>query len=314
MRVLVTGGGGVLGADVVRGLVERGCAVRSVSRSEAPPALAGLGGEVETVVGDVCDGERMAALVEPGLDRVVHLAAALPAQAESDPVGTVATNVLATARLFELATRAGVGRFVYASTKSAYGPLPAREPVAEDRPPRPHERYGATKYAGEVVIGADRGREGAPEATSLRFASIYGPGKAARHAGAALTSAMIAEAIAGRPFRIERGGDQVDDLIYSADAAAGIVAATLAPAPVSPLYNIATGVGITLRQFAAAVTEAVPGAEIEIGPGLEYMGPNFVYGILDPTLAREELGFEAGADHAANVRRFAEALRLLDLT
>lgn len=308
MRALVTGGGGVLGADVVRGLLEAGWEVRSVGRSEAPPALAALGGDFEHVGGDIRDPERMAQLVEPGLDRIVHLAAALPAQAAVDPVGTVATNVLATASLFELATRAGVERFVNASTKSAYGPLPASEPTAETHPSRPRDRYGASKLAAEVWLAAESRREGAPEATSLRFASIYGAGKAARHAQAALTSAMIADAAAGRPVRIESGGDQVDDLIYSADAAAGIVAATLAPGPVSPLYNVSTGAGTTLRDFAAAVTAAIPGAEIEVGPGLEYMGPDFVYGILDPTLAREELGFEAPADHTANTRRFLAAL------
>lgn len=73
----------------------------------------------------------------------------------------------------------------------------------------------------------------------------------------------------------------------------------------SRLYNLSTGVGISLREFAAGVAAAIPGAAIEVGPGLEYMGPDFVYGVMDPGLARAELGFEPEPDPTVNARRFA---------
>ena len=306
MSVLVTGAAGVIGAGVVRELLERGEEVVAMTRDGAPGSLAGLDGEIEIAAGDLRDGDRMAALcVPPAVDTVVHLAALLPARSQADPVTATEVNVLGTAALFEAARAGGVRRFVYASSKSAYGPMPAGEAVDESSPARPRDVYGATKYAGEVLLGAAAAREGAPETTSLRFATIYGPGKADRHAGAALTSRLIADALAGRPVRIESGGDQVDDLIYVADAAAGVVAATLHPASLAPLYNLSTGVGITLRDFAAGVAAAIPGADIEVGPGLEYMGPDFVYGVMDPSLARAELGFAAEPDPTVNARRFA---------
>jgi UDP-glucose 4-epimerase len=309
VRVLVTGGGGVLGAGVARGLLESGAEVVSVSRTGEPGLLGALAAEVEVVAGDVRDRERMAELLPAGrVEAVVHLAAALPRTAMEDPVATTEINVLASLALFELAAGAGVRRFVNASSKSAYGPLPDGELIGEDRPSRPTEGYGATKLAAEVVLEAQGRRPGAPELTSLRFAGIYAPGKADRHAAAALTSRLVADAIAGRPVRIERGGDQVDDLIYGGDAAAGIVAATLAPGPLSPLLNISSGVGVTLREFAAAVKSAFPGSEIEVGPGTQYMGPDFVYGVLDPSRAARELDFTASADHRANALRFAADL------
>jgi UDP-glucose 4-epimerase len=305
LKVLVSGGGGVIGGEVVRGLLAAGATVTAVGASGGPGLLAGLEDEVEIVQGDIRDAGRMAALLGTGVDVVVHLAAYLPARSQADPVTAAAINTLATASLHDLAGAAGVGRFVYASSKSAYGPMPAGRAVREDEPARPRDPYGATKYAGEVLIGAQAARPGAPETTSLRFATIYGPGKADRHAGAALTSRLIADAIAGRPVRIEFGGDQVDDLIYVADAAAGVIAATIAPRPLSPLYNLSTGVGVSLRDFAAGVAAAIPGADIEVGPGLEYMGPDFVYGVMDPGLARAELGFDPDPDPAAGARRFA---------
>jgi UDP-glucose 4-epimerase len=306
VSILVTGAAGVIGGVVVRGLLERGEAVIAMTRDGAPGSLAGLDDEVEIAAADLRDRERLTALCAPAaVETVVHLAAFLPARSQADPVTATAVNVLGTAALFEAAAAGGVRRFVYASSKSAYGPMPAGEAVDESRPARPRDVYGATKYAGEVVIGAAAARAGAPETTSLRFATIYGPGKADRHAGAALTSRLIADALAGRPVRIETGGDQVDDLMYIADAAAGIVAAALRPAPPAPLYNLSTGIGISLREFAAGVAAAIPGAAIEVGPGFEYMGPDFVYGVMDPGLARAELGFEAEPDPTVNARRFA---------
>jgi UDP-glucose 4-epimerase len=306
VSVLVTGAAGVLGGGVVRGLLERGEEVVAMTRGGEPGSLASLAGELEIVACDLRDRDGLAALcARPAVASVVHLAAFLPARSQADPVTATEVNVLGTAALFEAAAAGGVGRFVYASSKSAYGPMPADEPVAEDRPARPRDVYGATKYAGEVVIGAAAARPGAPEATSLRFATIYAPGKADRHAGAALTSQLIADALAGRPVRIASGGDQVDDLIYAADATAGIVAATLHAGALAPLYNLSTGVGISLRDFAAGVAAAIPGAAIEVGPGLEYMGPDFVYGVMDPGRARAQLGFAAEPDPTVNARRFA---------
>jgi UDP-glucose 4-epimerase len=306
VSVLVTGAAGVIGGVVVRGLLERGEAVVAMTRDGSPGSLAGLEDEVEIARGDLADRERLAALCAPdAVDTVVHLAAFLPARSQADPTTATAVNVLGTAALFEAAATGDVGRFVYASSKSAYGPMPAGEAVRESRPARPRDVYGATKYAGEVVLGAAAAREGAPAVTSLRFATIYGPGKADRHAGAALTSRLIADALAGRPVRIEVGGDQVDDLMYVGDAGAGIVAAALHPGTLAPLYNLSTGVGISLRDFAAGVVAAIPGADIEVGPGLEYMGPDFVYGVMDPSSARAELGFEAEPDPTVNTRRFA---------
>jgi UDP-glucose 4-epimerase len=219
-------------------------------------------------------------------------------------------NVTATVTLYEAAARAGARRFVYGSSKSAYGELAGAEPVSERAPARPLRVYDATKYAGELLIAA-QARRGGPEAVSLRFATIYGPGKAERHSGAALLSRLIEDARAGRPVRIERGGDQVDDVIWVGDAAAGVAAAALAPGKLAPLYNLSTGVGITLRDFAAGVRAAFPDASIEVGPGFEYMGADFIYGVLDPARARAELGFEADPDPASGARRYAEALAAL---
>jgi UDP-glucose 4-epimerase len=293
---------------VVRRLLERGDTVVATSRNPISAPLAGLEGSLESVAADIRDAARMRRIVDSSrADVLIHLAAALPAACEADPVGAVELNVLASAALYEMAVSAGIERFIYASSKSAYGPLPAGAVVTESDLARPSTCYGASKLAAELTIGAQALR-GGPEASGLRFATIYAPGKADRHAGASVLSRLLDDAVAGRPVRIERGGEQVDDMMWIGDAAAGIIAAATSPRPLSPLYNISTGVGRTLHAFADGVRTALPDATIEIGPGLDYMGPGFVYGVLDATLAREELGFVADADPVSGARRFAAEL------
>jgi UDP-glucose 4-epimerase len=306
--VLVTGATGVIGAEVTRQLLERGDSVVATGRNLTSGPLASLDGDLERHAADVRDAARMRSLIEAARAEVlIHLAAALPASAEADPVGATELNVLATVALFELAADAGVERFVYASSKSAYGPLPEGAVVDERYLARPTSCYGATKLAAEIAVGAQALR-GGPEASALRFATIYAPGKADRHAGASVLSRLLDDAVAGRAVRIASGGDQVDDMIWIGDAAAGVLAAAHSPRALSPLYNISTGVGVTLRAFADGVRDALPDASIEVGPGLDYMGPGFVYGVLDATLARDELGFVADADPASGARRFAAAV------
>jgi UDP-glucose 4-epimerase len=199
VRVLVTGATGVIGAEVTRQLLERGDSVVATGRNLTSGPLARLDGDIERHAADVRDSARMRSLIEAARAEVlIHLAAALPASAEADPVGATELNVLTTAALFELAAGAGVERFVYASSKSAYGPLPEGAVVDERYLARPTSCYGATKLAAEIALGAQALR-GGPEASALRFATIYAPGKADRHAGASVLSRLLDDAVAGRP-------------------------------------------------------------------------------------------------------------------
>jgi UDP-glucose 4-epimerase len=304
--VLVTGATGSLGVPVAAGLRAAGVQVTALS-SRGGPA---------TERCDIRDGERLRAVVERvSPEVVVHLAALMPAVCSAQPALAAEVNVTATARCYEAAARAGVRRFVYASSKSAYGPRlpvehgpPEYRPIPETLRAAPVSVYDVTKRAGEQLIEAQHAalREG-PEPVSLRFATIYGPGKGERHGGASVLSTMIASALARRPFHLDHGGDQVDDVIWVGDAAAGVVAATLRDGPLQSLYNIATGTGIAISEFARRVADACPGCDVAVGPGLAYMGAEPTYGVLDVTRARAALGFAADPSVARGVALFAEA-------
>jgi len=176
-RVLVTGGAGYIGAMVAAELLDAGLEVRVLDsllhgQRDVAAALRERGAEVQ--VGDVRDPSARAHALA-GADLVVHLAAIVgdPACA-ADPQLSGAVNLDAAHALVDEAARAGVRRFVFASTCSNYGRMADPEvPVDETAPLRPVSLYAEQKVAIERrLLG---GEEGAvPPATCLRFATIHG--------------------------------------------------------------------------------------------------------------------------------------------
>ena len=315
MTALVTGGTGVLGAEVVRALLARGQPLIAVSARGDSAMLGELRGQVPLERCDIRDAARLEHLIRrTRAELVIHLAALMPATCRERPAEAVEVNVAATAGLYGVARRAGVARFVYASSKSAYGPeLPVEHgppdyrPIPEELPARPVWMYDVTKHAGELVIEAQR-RLGGPEATSLRFATIYGPGKGMRYGGASVLSNLIESLLEHGQATLERGGDQVDDVIWVGDAAEGVVRAALHAGPIRTLYNIGSGHGIAIRDFITRAAVGRPGSRVEVGPGLRYMGEEPTYGVLETTRARLDFGLTIDPDPARGVALFERRL------
>jgi UDP-glucose 4-epimerase len=81
--------------------------------------------------------------------------------------------------------------------------------------------------------------------------------------------------------------------VYNKDSALGIYLATVAEKVPSRIYNIGSGVGRTLNELAEVVRARIPGADIQIGPGLNFLGtPYPPHGVYDISRARDELGFK----------------------
>ena len=318
MTILLTGATGVIGSYVVRALLEQDETVIGVSSRGDPRLLGDTKNDVSLERCDIRDHERMDQLIKRSdVETVIHLAALMPAVCRARPVDAVEVNVTATAGLYASAARRGVRRFVYASSKSVYGPElppahgpPEYRPIPEELPARPVWMYDVTKRAGELVIDAQR-RLGGPEGTSLRFATIYGPGKGARYGDASVLSRLIETAIVGGHASLEHGGDQVDDMIWVGDAAEGVVRAALHEGPVQPCYNIGSGRGTAIREFIDQICAIRPRAKIEIGPGLRYMGAEPTYGVLDARHAREDFGLAIDPDPVRGAMLFEQALAKL---
>jgi UDP-glucose 4-epimerase len=179
------------------------------------------GGDVRTVVGDLCDPSVVAEAVRPGTDAIIHLAAVtgvLPSI--EDPAATYRVNVGATAALLEQARIRGVPAFLFASTNAVTGNV-GRATIDERIPLRPLTPYGATKAAAEMLIGAYAACYGMT-GCSLRFSNVYGPGMQEKDS---FVPRLMRAARDGTGVRVYGDGTQVRDLVHVDDIVAGLFAA-----------------------------------------------------------------------------------------
>ena len=315
--ILITGAAGVVGSHVVRALLE---ASHTVVAADALPEPGPLLGDLDGLTYRRLDVRDLALVLEVlgsvRPDRVIHLAALVGEWYNRHPLGNHETNVGGTINMLEACRLTAVPRIVLASTWSFYPDFrgtphghPRYVPVPEDTPPFPVRPYEIAKYACERYAAWYRELYGL-EFAALRFGGYYAAERRFQREarGASPINDMVAAAAAGRPFRLESGGDHGFDAVYVKDCAAGCVAAALAPSTPSGVYNIGTGVAATLSQAASILRELVPGAEISVGPGLL---PAKHLCCLDITRARTELGYkprfplrEGLADCLAALRRF----------
>jgi nucleoside-diphosphate-sugar epimerase len=220
--VLVTGGGGFLGGAIVRGLLARGDAVRSLSRGDYP-GLRALG--VEQIRGDLADPQIVQQAVE-GCALVFHVAA--KAGIWGPAAEYYRTNVAGTRNVIAACRACGVKRLVFTSSPSVVFNGRDMEGVDESVPyPEHHDAaYPATKAEAEQLVRAANDEELATVA--LRPHLIWGPGDTN------LVPRIIARARAGRLRRIGRRANLVDST-YIDDAATAHLNAADRLAPGSPI-------------------------------------------------------------------------------
>lgn len=206
MTVLVTGATGLIGRSLIAQLLDRGAAVRILTRDAGriPPSW---GGQVEFMVGDLTEGGNLARVAE-GVTVVHHLAAELR---QRDLF--YATNVLGTQHLLEACRSAGVSTFIHYSSVGVIGPR-RRDTVDESTLCRPANAYERSKLEGEQLALAF-GRTYGMRTVVLRPTNVFGEG---RLGGLAQWMAAVQR----RRFRhIGHGG--IANYIYAADVAeAGI--------------------------------------------------------------------------------------------
>lgn len=324
MSILITGGMGAIGSFVTRMLVGMGMEPISYSRHKDTVLISDIEKKVVIVQGDILDLEKLIKTIKTySVEKIIHTAALLGVASTSNPAMAIRVNTEGTATVLEAALKGNVTRIVYASAKGVYSEAkgeyghPTYKLINEDYPAENNMGfYGVTKLFGEKVGFVYQQQYGI-DFVVLRFSSTYGPGKISKHGASspmAIHGRIIENAMLGKPFRHPQGAEQKDDFIYNKDTAKGIVLACMAKGLTHRIFNIGSGKGSTLVEFANAVKKIYPKAEIEIGPGLDFFRRGFnIYNVYDISRAQTELGYSPDYDLEGGVRDYIETLRELKI-
>lgn len=297
MNILITGGMGVIGSMAAHRFVEEGCRPVIMARHLDRNLIRPIADKVDIELGDVLDLPRILSIIQSHkITHIVHTAALIGDLSHKNPPQSVNINVIGTLNILEAARLMKVQRVVYTSAKGVYGNItgeyghPTYKPLTEDYPKNPVRIYESAKLMSEHM-GQFYQRTYGLEFAALRFSQTFGPGKTvAKWGGRAIVSKIIEDAFAGKPVKIEKGGDQKNDYIYTKDVAQGIYLACTASQLHYSAYNIGAGVGIMLQEIAGAVKGLLPDADIEIGPGLNSSeGPRAA--VFDISRAQQDLNF-----------------------
>ncbi len=304
-KVLVTGGAGFIGSNLVRALVERGDSVRVLDNFSTGNRANLEGIDVEVVEGELRSYERVHNAVR-GVEVVYHLGAlgSVPRSVQ-DPLTSSAVNVEGTLNVLLAARDESVRRVVFSSSTSVYG-TSRTLPTTEAEPPDPISPYGVAKLAAErYCVSFSRVYESF-ESVVLRYFNVFGPRQRPESQYAAVIPLFIAAISRGEPITIHGDGEQSRDFTYVGN----IVDATLrggeAEGASGRAFNVAAGAPASVNAIADAI------GRILDKPVERTFAPSRPGDIRDSWAdigaAREVLGYEPAVGLEEGLRRTVEFL------
>jgi nucleoside-diphosphate-sugar epimerase len=304
--VLVTGGAGFIGSNVVRALLDRGDEVRVLDNfsTGSRANLAGLENRVELVEGDLRSYERVHTAVR-GMEVVLHQGA-LPSVPRSvqDPLTTTAVNVEGTLNVLLAARDEGIRRIVNASSSSVYGNTGSL-PRNESQLPDPISPYAVAKLAAERFC-TSFSRVYGLEIVSLRYFNVFGPRQDPTSQYAAVVPRFISAIAAGEPVTVYGDGEQSRDFTFVDNVVAANLLAAEAEGVAGEIVNVATGGSTTVNELADTIGRLLerpvekayePEREADVRASWADVGE-----------ARRLLGYEPLIDFEEGLRRTADFL------
>jgi UDP-glucose 4-epimerase len=258
VKALVTGGAGFIGSQLTEALVHAGHEVTviddlSTGRRENLGALAGHPA-LRTHWASVLEEERLQDFVDEA-DVVYHLAAAVGVRLILErPVETIETNILGTDRVLRAAAK-GQKRVLIASTSEVYGKndrVPLREGDDGVFGPTTKSRWSyACSKAIDEFLGLAYWRDRAVPVVIVRYFNTIGPRQIGRYG--MVVPRFVRQALAGEPITVYGDGEQTRSFTDVADAVRATIALSVHPAAAGEVFNIGSGVEVTINHLAIRV-------------------------------------------------------------
>jgi UDP-glucose 4-epimerase len=298
-KVLVTGGAGFIGSNLVARLLADGHQVSILDnlssgyRSNVPRHP-----RARFLEGDIRDAAAVSEAIA-GVDVVFHLAASVGNKRSIDhPVDDAEINVIGTLRVLEAARRTGVRKIVTSSSAGVFGEL-KHLPIREDHPAEPDTPYGASKLCEEKECLA-YAKLYAIEAVCLRYFNVYGPNQRFDAYGNVIPI-FVFKMLRGEPLTIFGDGEQTRDFVNVRDVVQANLKAAAAPG-ISGAFNIGSGTRITINHLVALLKE-LGGIEPEVHHGPPRSG-DVRDSVADVTAAAAALGYAPSVDMRTGLREY----------
>jgi UDP-N-acetylglucosamine/UDP-N-acetyl-alpha-D-glucosaminouronate 4-epimerase len=305
VNVLVTGGAGFIGSNLVRALLEAGETVRVLDNFSTGNRENLEGLEVDVVEGELRSYERVHAATR-GAEVVFHLGAlgSVPRSVQ-DPLTSSAVNVEGTLNVLLAARDEGVRRVVFSSSTSVYGS--SRElPTKESTPPDPLSPYGVAKLAAERYCVSFSRVYHSFETVVLRYFNVFGPRQSPFSQYAGVVPVFVTAIGRGDPVTIYGDGEQSRDFTYVSNVVDATVRAATADGANGRIFNVAAGAPATVNRLADTIG-AILGKPVE-----RRFEPPRAGDIRDSWAdigaARETLGYEPSVDLATGLELTVEAI------
>jgi UDP-N-acetylglucosamine/UDP-N-acetylgalactosamine 4-epimerase len=296
MRILVTGGAGFIGSNLVERLLTR----ENVEKVRVLDNLSTgsiknieefkLNSKFEFVQGDIREYEMCLEVCE-GIDLISHQAAlgSVP-RSINDPLTTNAVNITGTLNIFTAAKETKVKRVVYAASSSTYGDHPGL-PKTEDKIGNPLSPYAVSKYVNELYARVYASTYGL-ETIGLRYFNVFGPKQNPEGPYAAVIPLFIKAVLDNEPPTINGDGEHSRDFTYVANAvlANELALFTENKEAVNQVYNVAIGEQTSLNQLFEMIKE-VAGSDLAPKYGEERKG-DVKHSLADISKARTLLEYD----------------------
>jgi UDP-glucose 4-epimerase len=253
MRILVLGGSGFLGSHIVdKFLAEK----HEVTVYDLyPERFRRSPSGIKFVTGDFGNVGALAELIATGFDAVIHcVSTTTPKSSSESPEFDIQSNVIGTLYLLDICVRHNVGKLVFLSSGgTVYGDIGDLELVDESHAVRPMCSYGVSKLSIEHYLDVYKQLRGL-DYVSLRLSNPYGERQSPLRALGALT-VFLHRTLKRQTVEIWGDGTVTRDFIYVGDVATAVYLATTNP--ISGIFNVGTGTGLSLRDILAQISQAV---------------------------------------------------------
>ena len=310
-KVLVTGGAGFIGSNLVEALLQqdnRVVCLDNFSTGKRTNIAGFLAHPAFTLIeGDIRDLVTCHQAVE-GVDIVLHQAAlgSVP-RSINDPITTNQVNIDGFLNMLVAAKEAGVARFVYAASSSTYGDHPGL-PKVEDTIGRPLSPYAVTKYVNELYAEVFQRVYGFAT-IGLRYFNVFGRRQDPEGAYAAVIPKFIGQMLRGEAPVINGDGSHSRDFTYIDNVIQinQLAATTTNPQALNQVYNTAFGANTNLNEMFAILKELLIPYRPEIADMQPVYGPerpgDVKHSLADISKARQLLGYDPQVDFASGLQK-----------